>query len=320
LTGVEGAPAISIVIVSWNTCDLLRDCLRALEQHPAHGRIAETIVVDNGSRDGTAEMVRDEWPSVHLIENTENAGYTRANNQAIRSSRGEYIVLINADASVQAGCLDTMLSAMDADERIGAVGPRLVYGDGRWQRWTGGRAPSLRTAFNYFLFLERLSPDDPRFAGIYLGRDIHEGRSVDWVSSACMLLRLRALEQVGLLDERFFVYMDDVDLCQRLRDAGWKIRYCPEAQATHLMGQSTKRQTGGVSPEALRSFNRYFAGRYGSSATATLRVIEAIGFAIRAVAYLAAAAIRRDEPRLSAQAAAHWQYFRVSVERQGRRT
>ena len=317
MTGASARPDVTAVVVSWNTRDLLADCLRSLRAHAPAGRTLEVIVVDNGSRDGTGEMVRRGWPEARLIANPENLGYTRANNQAIRASRGRYLLLINADARLTPDCLRRLLQRIDADPRAGAVGPRLVYGDGSWQRWTAGRAPSLRTAVNYFLFLERLLPGNPAFAGIFLGRDVRASCRVDWVSSACMLVRRSALDEVGLLDERFFVYMDDVDLCRRLRDAGWRVWYCPEAEAIHLGGQSTLRQTGSVSPEALRSFNRYFALRHGARAAALLRVAEALGFALRTLAYLVAAAVRGGEPRLRAKARAHWTYCKVSIEPRG---
>jgi GT2 family glycosyltransferase len=130
-----------------------------------------------------------------------------------------------------------------------------------------------------------------------------------------MLVRRSALDEVGLMDERFFAYMDDVDLCVRVRAAGWNVWYCPEATAVHFMGQSTKRQTGTVSPTALRSFNRYFAMHHGRAATLVLKGIEAVGFGVRTAAYMSLAIARpRERPHLRAQARAHWFYFKVSLE------
>ncbi len=300
--------------MSWNTADLLAACLRSLREAGEHRRV-ETIVVDNGSGDGTVEMMRQDWPEVRLVANATNEGFTKANNRAIALSRGEHLLLINADARLLPGCLDRLLARMAADPRAGAVGPRLVYDDGRWQRWTAGRAPSLRSALNYFFFLDRLFPGQAAFAGIYLGRDVRQAFRPDWVTSACMLVRRAALDQVGLLDERYFAYMDDVDLCQRLRDAGWNIWYSPDAEAVHLMGQSTRRHNRRVSPEALRSFNRYFARRHGHTATAVLKGIEAVGFGLRAAAYLGAAAVRHGEPGLRELASTHWTYCKLSLER-----
>src|SRR5439155_4408719 len=172
-----------------------------------------------------------------LIANDANLGFARANNQAIRASAGRFVLLLNSDARLGPGCLDRMLGLMEADPSAGAVGPRLVYGPGRWQRWTAGRAPSLWAAINHYLFLGRLLPGGGH-RGLYLATDTHRPFRPDWVSGACMLLRRSALDEVGLLDERIFMYMEDVELCERLRRAGWGVWYCPAAEAVHLMGGS----------------------------------------------------------------------------------
>ncbi len=309
MTGVEAVPAVSAVIVTWNTRDLLVRCLAALDRHAA-GHVLEIIVVDNGSGDGTADLLRRERPDVRLVANAENLGYTRANNQGIALARGRYLLLVNADAFLTEAALDRMVAALDADPRVAVVGPRLVFADGTWQRWTAGRAPSLRTAANHYLFLERLAPASRAFGGVYLGDDTSETRDVDWVSSACLLARADAVGGIGGMDEDLFVYMDDVDLCQRLRDRGWTIRYVPAAQVTHLMGGGT----GGVaSAAAIRSFNAYFARRHGPLSLLGLRALQLAGFTLRAGAY-AAAGVVRQEPSLRARARAHWRSLRLVWE------
>lgn len=313
----DTAVDISAVIINWNTGDLLEGCLASLRAHPAPGRRLEIIVVDNGSTDGSQERVRSNWPDVRLVANQANLGFTRATNQGIRVSQGKYLLLINADAQLTAGCLERMLVVMEADPRAGAVGPRLVYGDGRWQRWTAGREPTLGAAINYYFFAERVLPTRGRARGLYLGRDVREPFQPDWVTSACMLVRRAAVDEVGLLDERFFVYMDDVDLCRRLREGGWRVWYEPRAEAVHFMGQSHLRETGSVSPRALRTFNRYYAMRHGAPSTVALKVIEGAGHGLRAAAYATAAAAfarTRGGARLRSMARAHWTYCKVSLE------
>ncbi len=307
---------VTAVIVSWNTRDLLLGCLNSVREHVPAGVTLDVVVVDNGSTDGSANLVRRDFPEVRLIANEKNVGYQRASNQAFAECGGaDALLLINADALLTAGCLDVMLERLASDPRVAAVGPRLVYGDGRWQRWTAGRAPTLRAAAAYYLFLERVFPGVAAFEGLFLARDIRSRREVEWVSSACMLVRRSALDEIGPMDERFFAYMDDVDLCVRFRAAGWRVWYCPEATAVHFMGQSTKRQTGTPSPLALRSFNRYFALHHGRLATLALKGIEALGFGARTAAYLGLAAARPDERvQLHAQAKAHWSYCKVSLE------
>lgn len=275
--GTATAVDVSAVIVSWNTADLLDACLTSLEVHAVPGSTMEVVVVDNGSGDGSPELVTERWPTVRLIANPENRGYQAANNQGMKAARGRVLLLINADAMLQPGCLQAMLDRLLADDRCAIVGPRLEYGDGSFQRWTAGRLPSLASVASSFLFIDRLLPR----SGVWLGRDRPESVTVGWVSSACMVVRRAALDDIGLMDERFFAYMDDVDLCARAADAGWRVWYEPTAVATHLMGQSTKRQTGRASPLALQAFLRYFELRRGRRAAVAMRLIAACGFALR---------------------------------------
>jgi hypothetical protein len=290
LTGDESFD-VSAIVVNWNTRHLLDYCLKSLADLDAAGRRGETIVVDNGSTDGSAEHVATNWPRVRLITNVENLGYQRANNQAIRLSRGRVLLLINADARLRPGALDRMLRRMESDPATGVVGPRLEYEDGRFQRWTAGRAPDLRSAAGYWLFLERFSRSQDA-ASIYLSRDVHTAFRPDWVSSACMLVRREALDDVGLMDERYFVYMDDVDLCQRIRDAGWSVWYEPKAEAVHLMGGSSKQVAGEASPTAIENFNDYFRRRHGAVAVRVLEAMQLAGYSARAALYGARRLIR----------------------------
>lgn len=310
----HGGPDVSAIVINWNTADLLAESLQSLSDFPPSQRSMETIVVDNGSTDGSQAMVRDRWPDVDLLALPENVGFTRANNIGIRQSRGRFLLFINADALVTPGCLDRLLARMDADPRTGAIGPRLTYADGRWQRWTAGREPGIGAAVNYYLFLERLSAHLP---GLYLSRDVKSAFQPDWVTSACMLVRRDALDEIGLMDERFFVYMDDVDLCRRLRDAGWHVWYEPAASAVHYMGQSHLRQTGSVSPRALRTFNQYYARRHRKAATLVLQGIEGSGHAMRVCIYSAAALLAGPRPVrrvFRSMARAHWIYCKTSLE------
>ncbi len=305
-------PELEVVVVTFNTRELLAGCLRSLFAHPP-GVGFQVTVVDNGSQDGESELVRRDWPHVKLIRNRVNQGFTRANNRALRQSRARYLLLINADAEVTPGCLDSLFECLEADPRSAVAGPRLVYADGSFQRWTAGREPGLGSALVHHLALDRLLPGFAR-SGLYLGRDLRRPTRVDWVSSACFLVRRSALVEVGYLDERIFTYMDDVDLCRRLRAAGWSVWYWPPAQALHHMGQSVRRLTGSVSPAAVRSFHAYFRRRHGPLALGILRAIEAVGFGGRAAAFRLATLVRRDAS-ISDRARVHWTYFKLALER-----
>jgi N-acetylglucosaminyl-diphospho-decaprenol L-rhamnosyltransferase len=312
LTGSEqGAePLVSAIVVNWNTRELLAGCLENLTASTPAEVSMEIVVVDNGSRDGSAEMVAREWPNVTLIRNEENLGYTRANNQAIRLATAPWLLLHNTDARLRPDTLSKLLACATSNPQAGAVGPRLEYGDGSWQRWTAGRAPTLGSAAVYYLLLDRLLP----FHGLFLGRDVRSRFRPDWVSSACMLVRSAALEQVGLLNEQFFVYMDDVDLCQRLRDGGWTVWYDGSAEAIHYGSASIKREPAAANPVAVQSFNRYFALQHGPIQAVGLKLIQATGFAMRVVAYFTASLIRGGDRPLAAKARSHWKHLRASLE------
>jgi len=307
------AADVAVVIVNWNTADLLDECLRSIERHGAPGHHLDIVVVDNASSDGSAELVRERWPEVRLIANEENVGFCRANNQAIRVTDAPLLLLINSDARLTEGCLDGMLATFERDPRAAIVGPRLEYGDGAFQRWTAGQELSLRSCANHFLGLDTFADRFSSLAGIYLRHDTAVPFRPGWVSSAVMAVRRDALDDIGLLDERIFVYMDDVDLCQRALDGGWNIWYAADVTAVHLMGASSKRETGRASPEALRSLNRWYARRHGHAAAGALRGLEVVGFGGRAAAY-GAASIARRRPTDRRQAAAHLAHLRLALE------
>jgi GT2 family glycosyltransferase len=298
--------AVSAVIVNWNTRELLDQCLRSLRAHG--GRAIEVVVVDNGSTDGSVGLLQEQWPDVRVIANPENRGYQAANNQGMHAASGDVLLLINSDAKLQPGCLDTLLDRLARDTRAAIVGPRLVYGDGRFQRWTAGRLPSLASTAASMFGVDRLRPT----AGVWIGRDVHRAFTPGWVSSACLVLRRSALADVGFMDERYFAYMDDVDLCARAWDAGYRVWYEPSATATHLMGQSTKRRTGTSSPLAVQSFIRWFEQRNGRTRGSLLRTIVAAGFLARAVAHGAKGVVRPDE---RAPARTHLRSARLALRR-----
>lgn len=304
---------VSAVIVSWNTADLLDLCLQSLIDHPPTGRSMEIVVVDNGSTDGSDELVRSKYPQVVLEANAKNEGYTRANNRAMRQSKGKYLLLINADAFVTAGSIDTMLARLEQDPRAAVVGPRLVYGDGSWQRWTAGRKPDLTSVLSFFLYLERLSRAAARNS-LFLARDTREAFCPDWVCSAAMIVRRDALDEVGLMDERYFCYMDDTDICQRFRDAGWTVWYEPAAEVVHFGSASSKRQFGRVPPAAIRNFNDYLTRHNGVLAGETARLAQCVGYVIRAAASAVRTVLKTRDDRFK-PTADHFRNARMTFKR-----
>jgi N-acetylglucosaminyl-diphospho-decaprenol L-rhamnosyltransferase len=307
------APDLAVVIVNWNTVDLLDECLQSVVDHSPGDLRTEVIVVDNASRDGSVEHLRANWPSVRVIVNDENVGFCRANNRAIGATTAPYLLLINTDARLTDGCADAMLGYFERDPKAAVVGPRLVYGDGSFQRWTAGRSLTLTSCANYYLGLDRLAQRVPALAGIYLTYDTDQPFRPGWVTSAVMLLRRSALDEIGLLDESIFVYMDDVDLCQRATDAGWHVWYAADTTAVHFMGASTKRETGKVSPEAMRAFNRWYERRHGPRSARAVRAMQTVGFGARAGLHAVNGLLHHDDAARGA-ARAHWTRCKLSLE------
>jgi GT2 family glycosyltransferase len=249
----------SILIVNWNTSGSLYDCLLSISRWPPDSAY-EVIVVDNASSDDSPQIVREQFPSVRLIENQENVGFAAASNQAIRRAQGRYLVLLNSDTEVRPGALDTLVQFMDAHPRAGAAGARLLNPDGSLQpschpMLTPGRE------FWSLLFLDRLL----RRATYPMHRwDPSIPRQVEAIKGACLLLRREALEEVGLLDDSYFMYTEEVDLCYRLHRAGWELWWVPRAEVVHHEAQSTRQAAEKMYIQLYRSkvqFYRKFGGQ-----------------------------------------------------------
>jgi len=235
-------PILSIVIVSWNVREDLRECLQSLfrdEECRVKGGEIEVIVVDNASTDGTAEMVEGEFPQVKLLANHQNLGYTKANNIGINYSRGKYILLLNPDTIVHQGALQALIECAESHPEAGVIGAKLLNPDGSIQR-SARSFPDIGAGLFRNTFLGRLFPNNP-FVRRYLLTDFSydEIREVDWVSGAAMLVRRNLIERIGGLDERFWAYCEDVDLCWRAWQAGYKVLFCPNTVITHKVGRSS---------------------------------------------------------------------------------
>jgi GT2 family glycosyltransferase len=231
-------PKASVIIVSYNTRGLLKRCIDAVRDS-AVGLSHEIIVVDNGSRDGSAEYLRKEFADVILIESAENIGFAGANNAGYERASGEYIVMLNSDAFLVGDSLAASVALMDRHPEVGLAGGRLVGEDGAWQ-------PSARSfpgLWNHFLTLTGLAGkySKSRFFGRPDMTWIDQDRELlcDWVPGAFSIVRRPILERLGFFDERFFLYFEEVDLCRRIRKAGWKVAYWPSIRVIHLGGAST---------------------------------------------------------------------------------
>jgi GT2 family glycosyltransferase len=260
---------VSVIVVNWNTRQLLRDCIESILAHP-DGYAVEIVVVDNHSTDGSVEMVREQYPAVHLIANAENTGFARANNQGVRAASGRYVLLLNSDAMLTAGALRSLMTLAESNARIGMVGARLVNADGSFQA-SFTRIPTLRQELLILSGIGRLL-----YGRYYPSHGPEEGagpQPAGYVEGACMLAPRSAYLEVGGLDEGYFMYAEDVDLCYALQRAGWQVWYQPAAQVIHLGSASSKNRRPQREADLYRSRVRFFRKNYGNTSAGLLKAI-----------------------------------------------
>ena len=248
---------VTVVVVTWNAAEHLERCLASVEGYP-------TVVVDNGSSDGTVALVRERFPGVTVIEQ-ENRGMGGGNNAAIEAARGSgeagrYWFLLNSDAWVVGEGLERLASLADAQPRAAVIGPRLSNPDGSLQRSVRGEPTLWRLATEY-LFLRKLAPRSRALNAFYgAGFDYTQSGEVESLYGAALLVRAEAVDEVGLFDERFFMFSEETDWLHRFRAAGWKVLFTPEAEVVHLGGAS---HGGRLYDENLRGILRFLAKHRG---------------------------------------------------------
>jgi GT2 family glycosyltransferase len=268
---------LSIVIVNYNTRELLRGCLSSIQA--SEGSFThEVLVVDNCSQDGSPQMVQGEFPWVKLLENAENRGYAAANNLALRESQGRYVLLLNADTILPSDALQGMLAFMEAHPEAGAAGPKLVRQDGSLDLACRRSFPTPAVSFYRMLGLSKLFPSSPRFARYnltYLSPDgVYE---VDSVVGAFMMVRREAMEEVGLLDESFFLYGEDLDWAYRLKGAGWKVYYNPDVVVLHYKGEATRQNRLKARYEFYRAMYLFHQKHFAHSTPLWLHILVVSG-------------------------------------------
>lgn len=257
---------LSIIIVNWNVRDDLHKCLRSIEENkPSY--TYEVIVIDNASTDGTVDMITEHFSEITLICNHDNRGFAAANNQGINISQGEYILLLNPDTILHPKSLDILIKFMDSNEDVGACGPQLLNADETNQD-SVRRFPSFRGALHRHTAL--------KFLGIFKGQykkwmmyDFKNDKQidVDQVMGAALMARKSTIEQAGVMDERFFMYYEEVDLCYRIKKADWRIVYIPEATITHIGGGSSGQILVSKRIMAMTSLLKFFRKHRGKYVT-----------------------------------------------------
>ena len=269
---------LSIIIVNWNTIDLLEKCLDSIF-FTQKNLSFKVIVVDNASTDGSVEMIKKKFPAVFLIENKKNVGFAKANNQALKFIENrKYVLLLNSDTVLLNKTLQKMMEFMDRNPKAGIAAPALRLPDGKFQI-VGASKPSLISAFNYFLFLYVLSPK--LFKGLFIDQQrlqkIGNPIKIDWVAGTCMLVRKEVIDKAGGLDESYFMYAEDMEWCERIKKIGWDIYYLPYIEIIHHHGASSKT----VSDQWIKSLILYMKRKNGMIKSILFRLIAAAGFGLR---------------------------------------
>ncbi len=261
-------PDVSIIILSWNTCGLLEDCLNSVIR-TSDGLDVEIIVVDNASTDGSQAMVRGKFPNIRLIANQENVGFARGNNQALAISKGRYALLLNSDAFAQPGSIQALVRLADVQPKAGIVGAQLLNPDRSFQA-SYTFFPNLWREFLTLSGVGRLL-----YGRWYPSRGPEEDKGpqpVDYVEGACMLVRLEAFDDVGGLDEGYFMYSEEVDWCYAMQERGWQVWYQPEAKVIHLGGASSQSRRVRREADLYRSRVRFFRKHYGDRTAELLKL------------------------------------------------
>jgi len=324
---------LSIVIVSFNTRQLLKECLDSVYASLAESTlVSEVVVVDNASRDGSAAMVQENFPQVRLITNEENRGFAAANNQALRAigygtgdtphpSLPKYVMLLNPDTIVGEGALTTLVRFMDENPRAGACGARLLHSDGSFQHSAFAFPTLFQVFLDFFPINYRLT--NSRVNGRYPRRLYQTGKPfpIDHPLGATLIVRREAIEQVGLLDERFFMYCEEIDWCLRIKAAGWSIWCVPEAQVVHHVAQSTRQFRDEMFVALWKSRYQLFEKHYSRLFQWMARRIVRLGLwaearRARAEARRARAAARRGEMTKSELTSRLMAYRQVAKMRQ----
>lgn len=254
---------LSIIIVSYNTKQLLADCIKSIEKN-LYNFSYEIVVVDNNSADGSTDMVKFEYSHVKLIANNYNAGFAKANNQGLELCSGDYILLLNSDTIVLKNAISTLIDFMDSHIDTAICGPKLLNSDMTLQLPCRRGFPRLINSVSYFSGISRVFPKS-RVFGSYLMTYMDSGinHEVDAVSGACLLVKRKILSEIGgLLDEAFFMHFEDIDLCYRAKQSGYKVYYVHNAEIIHLKGQSSKHRSSGVIKNFFDSALLYFKKNY----------------------------------------------------------
>ena len=245
---------LSIIILSYNTKALLKQTIDSIDLQDDW----EIIVVDNNSSDGSPEMIEVEYPKVKLIQNEKNIGFGAANNQAMKVAQGEYYLILNSDTEIMDNAIQKLIDYLETHPIVGAVTPKVILPDGSIDLACHRGMPTPWRAFTYFSKLERAFPESKLFGGYHLTNlDFNKVHQVEATAATAMLVRKKTVDEVGMFDERFFLYAEDLDWCKRMTEANWQIYYLPEAVVVHHKSQSGKKKKSNKKEKSAATHHFY---------------------------------------------------------------
>ena len=287
---------LSIIIVNFETPSYTLECIRSIYKNPPPSSF-EIILIDNGSKDGSLDLVRSEFPEVICIETGSNQGFSKANNLGVNNARGQQVLLLNSDTEILDNSIARMLDYMALHPDMGVVGPKQLNGQGRLQlSW--GSFPTLVSEIYRKLIHYRLSVNDFKVRD-YLEEKYAGRTEVDWVSGSCLMARKKALLDAGLLDEHYFMYFEDIDLCRKVKEGGWGIRYLSDMTILHYGGVSARKNIMRVLVEYRRSqiyFTRKYYGLHGVLVLKALLLLKSfLNFFLWGSTFLANSALLRKK-------------------------
>jgi GT2 family glycosyltransferase len=273
---------ISVIIVNWNTKELLLECIKSIENNINNSKI-EIIVIDNASNDGSVQALNEYFPDVKLIQNVENLGFARANNIGIKASVGHYICLVNSDVTILPGCFKELIQYMEENPSVGIIGPRILWPDLTLQD-SCRKFPGLWNNFCESLYLNRLFQKSDFFCGEHMMFFDHASiKKVDGLVGAFLMVRKTALEEVGLFDEQYFIYSEETDLCKRFWKLGWEIVFFPDAQIIHYGRASSSKDPMRFSLAQYDSKVKYWKKHHNSFTVTLFFLFLLMGQGIRLI-------------------------------------
>ncbi len=282
---------VSLIIVSWNAKRFVTECLQSIRENCQV--TAEIIVVDNASSDGTPEVVRSDFPECRLLETGANLGFAKGNNAGIAQATGKYLFLVNSDVKILPGCVEKLIELMEVNPNVGLAGPQMLGADGVIRRSTM-RFPTLWNSFCRALALDSMFPHSSLFAGFLMGDFDHQHtRDVEILNGWFWVVRREALQQVGGLDESFFMYGEDMDWSYRFRKAGWRSVFCAESAAVHYGGASSAAAPARFYVEKQRANVQYWKKHHGRPAAFAYLCMVLLQELLRTTGYVFAYLFRK---------------------------